>query len=236
MWDRQDQRHWEEVMQQYANIADILEATPYRYNPNYLTDYRIYQWGLSPEIFDRLQTFRKTGKTIRNLNQFQEITGLEDSIVQRLKHQLNFPAPRKTFRAKPVEKKLVKKAINTATDEDLQKVKGIGAVRAARNIKYKNYLEGFSSLDQLDEVYGLPAEVVDALKKQFEVLIPAKIHRRAFAQITLDSLSKLPYLSWKKARQLIGLRSQYPQLPLDSLWRYSRLSAGEIQRIKLYLY
>ena len=38
-------------------------------------------------------------------------------------------------------------------------------MRCARIIKYKNYLEGFSSLDQLDEVYGLPAEVVDALKK-----------------------------------------------------------------------
>ncbi|MEL0263080.1 MAG: hypothetical protein VW933_06955, partial [Flavobacteriaceae bacterium] len=103
------QRHWEEVMQQYVKIADTLEATPYRYNPNYLTDYRIYQWGLSAEIFDRLQAFRKTGKTIRNLNQFQEITGLEDSIVQRLKHQLNFPAPRKTFRAKPVVKNLSKR-------------------------------------------------------------------------------------------------------------------------------
>ena len=124
-------------MRQYANIADTLEATPYRYNPNYLTDYRIYQWGLSPEIFDRLQTFRKTGKTIRNLNQLQEITGLEDSIVQRLKHQLNFPAPKKTFRSKPAVKKLVKKAINTATDEDLQKVKGIWAVLATRIINTK---------------------------------------------------------------------------------------------------
>jgi hypothetical protein len=109
VWDRQDQRHWEEVMQQYANIADTLEATPYRYNPNYLTDYRIYQWGLSPEIFDRLQTFRKTGKTIRNLNQFQEITGLEDSIVQRLKHQLNFLPQGKPFAPSPSKKNLSKR-------------------------------------------------------------------------------------------------------------------------------
>jgi hypothetical protein len=62
VWDRQDQRHWEEVMQQYANIADTLEATPYRYNPNYLTDYRIYQWGYHPKSLTVYKPLEKREK------------------------------------------------------------------------------------------------------------------------------------------------------------------------------
>ena len=55
--------------------------------------------------------------------------------------------------------------INTASSEELQTLKGIGAQRAEKIIQYRNQHGAFRSLDDLTQVPGLGDKIVDGLRK-----------------------------------------------------------------------
>jgi DNA uptake protein ComE-like DNA-binding protein len=54
--------------------------------------------------------------------------------------------------------------INRSDSATLIKLPGIGPVLSARIIKYRRLLGGYSSIDQLKEVYGLPVETFELIK------------------------------------------------------------------------
>jgi len=54
--------------------------------------------------------------------------------------------------------------INISDSAALEKLYGIGPVLSARILKYRRLLGGFARIDQLKEVYGLPAETYEAIK------------------------------------------------------------------------
>ena len=54
------------------------------FNPNFVTDYKGYQIGMTTIEIDRLHAFRKKNKYINSTLQFQEVTGISDSVDQRL--------------------------------------------------------------------------------------------------------------------------------------------------------
>ncbi|MDG1919623.1 MAG: hypothetical protein P8I75_00220 [Flavobacteriaceae bacterium] len=86
--------------QSYQTQLDSLRIkentqTPivYQYNPNYLTDYRAYTLGLPPEAFDKLLRYRQTNSYVNTPKQFQEVTRLLDSLMEKLLPQLKFSKP-----------------------------------------------------------------------------------------------------------------------------------------------
>lgn len=54
--------------------------------------------------------------------------------------------------------------LNTSDSASLVRLPGIGPVLSARIIKYRRLLGGFARIEQLKEVYGLPAETFEAIK------------------------------------------------------------------------
>ena len=122
------------------------------FNPNYLTDYRAYVLGIEKNTIDRLFAFRKSGKFINSAAEFKRITQMEDSLFESIKPFLKFPNFTK-YKKEKVFKNL-KKDINEVEEFDFLKVKGIGKVLSSRIVKYRKYIKGFSTLDQLYEVYG----------------------------------------------------------------------------------
>jgi DNA uptake protein ComE-like DNA-binding protein len=95
--------------------------------------------------------------------------------------------------------------INRADSADLLPLPGIGPVFAGRIIKYRNLLGGYVSVDQLAEVYGMPGETIDLLRKH--VFIDSLAIRR----IRLDSASfrellRHPYLEYEDVKALVEYR------------------------------
>ena len=147
------------------------------FNPNYITDYKGAQLGMSLVEIDKLLAFRKTGKFINSRKEFQKVTTISDALLNSISPYFKFPnwvvernqnmqlsSSRDTrLFAKKSKYILTSTDINLAVKEDLKTINGIGEKLSERIIKYRSKLQGFSSLKQLYEVWGLDTEVVDKL-------------------------------------------------------------------------
>lgn len=227
--------------QSYQTQLDSLRIkenaqTPivYQYNPNYLTDYRAYTLGLPPEAFDKLLRYRQTNSYVNTPKQFQEVTKLSDSLMEKLLPQLKFSKP--LFKSKTKNRIVLKKDINKASASDFQEVSGIGAVLSERIIKYRSFLSGFSVLEQCYEVYGLDSLVVQRLWERFEIQSLPEIERLDLTTVSLQELEQIPYLNHADARKIIAHRTKNKGISTATLSELFVNSPNKLQRIKLYLY
>lgn len=140
---------------------------------------------------------------------------------------------------KPKPKPKVKKEIeiidiNSAKAEDLMQVQGIGPSYSNRIIKFRDLLGGFTSIDQLQEVYGLPSETVDELSSHLTIATPPmKI------KINSDSakvLARHPYISYDLAWVIINYRKQNGDIgSSDDLKKIKALDEETFLQLKPYI-
>ena len=204
------------------------------FNPNYLTDYRAYVLGIDKNTIDRLFSFRKSGKFINSAAEFKRITQMEDSLFEAIKPFLKFPNFTK-YKKEKVFKNL-KKDINEVEEYDFLKVKGIGKVLSSRIVKYRKYIKGFSTLDQLYEVYGLDSLVVDNVKNHFEIQKLPELKKIKISEASLYDLSRVPYINKEESTEIIKLRTRQKKIILEDLFHITGFDSLKISRISLYLY
>ena len=63
----------------------------YPFNPNFITDYKGYQLGMSVPEIDRLLEFRKTNKYVNSAQEFQKVTQVSDSLLATISPYFKFP-------------------------------------------------------------------------------------------------------------------------------------------------
>lgn len=224
---------------------EVKKDSVFAFNPNFITDYRGYVLGLTTEEIDRLHTFRKQGKFIYSIAEFQQITQVSDSLLALISPYFKFPEWVKNTQKqnKSPDKisfvptsKIPKKDLNTATEEDLMKIYGIGKVLSQRILKYKQRIQGFSEISQLKEVYGLEEEVVERIMLQFEIQKLPSIEKQDINTIGLYELAKIPYMNFDLAKKLIGLRSEVGNIHhFNDLLQIEGFDEVKIKRIQLYL-
>ena len=158
-------------------LIEIENRKPkiYPFNPSFITDYKGYKLGMSTQEIDRLLTFRKQGKYINSAKQFQQVTGISDSLLTKLKPYFKFPDwitnKKKSTHYKSKNNSFTgkKKNINQATVIELQQISGIGIKLSKRIIKFRNSIGGYQTKEQLTKVYGLKLEVVTAILKRYYI-------------------------------------------------------------------
>ena len=204
------------------------------FNPNYLTYYHAYVLGIEKNTIDRLFAFRKSGKFINSAAEFKRITQMEDSLFEAIKPFLKFPNFTK-YKKEKVFKNL-KKDINEVEEFDFLKVKGIGKVLSSRIVKYRKYIKGFSTLDQLYEVYGLDSLAVDNVKNHFEIQKHPELKKIKISEASLYDLSRIPYINREESTEIIKLRTRQKKIILEDLFHITGFDSLKISRISLYLY
>jgi competence protein ComEA len=68
--------------------------------------------------------------------------------------------------------------INTANEQELVTVKGIGAKRAQAIVEYRNQNGAFNSVDDLSKVKGFSAKTVEKMKDELTVSEPPKAAKK----------------------------------------------------------
>ena len=110
---------------------------------------------------------------MNSAKEFQKVTGVSDSLLTVIQPLFKFPEWTKNSQktaVKPKAKPNAVKDLNTVTETQLQKIRGIGKVLAKRIVKYRTSLGGFRHNHQLYKVYYLDTIVANRVLEKYQVL------------------------------------------------------------------
>jgi len=220
----------------------------YPFNPNFISDYKGYKLGMSVEEIDRLMAFRKENKYVNSAEEFQKVTRISDSLLNKISPLFKFPdwkqnknkynAERKDFDIKsfPKKEKLVILDINVATQEDLMKIYGIGEGLSSRILKQKEILGSFVSMEQMKDIWGLSPEVINELNIHFKAIIPSNLKKINVNEASLKELAQFSYFKYGLAKQIITYRSMNGNFNnIEDLAKIKDFPVEKAKIISLYL-
>jgi DNA uptake protein ComE-like DNA-binding protein len=220
----------------------------YPFNPNYISDYKGYKLGMSVQEIDRLLAYRKQNKFVNSADEFQKVTGISDSLLKTMVSYFKFPdwvnqkrksysnSASDTFVTFSKKKKINIQDINTAGSEDLEKIFGIGEVTAKRILSFKERFGAFVSMEQLNDIWGLSAEVVANLQEHFEIKTLTGIKKLDINNASINELAQFPYFKYALAKQIVIYRSMNgPIVETADLTKIKGMPNDKIKIIALYL-
>jgi DNA uptake protein ComE-like DNA-binding protein len=235
---------FQQEMDSLKNV-ETAKSTPkiYPFNPNFITDFKGHQLGMSTDEIDKLLAFRSQRKFINTTKQFQEITGVNDSLLAKISPYFKFPdwitsgkTAEKQSTKKTIDKSIVKKDLNVASAEDLETINGIGEKLAKRIIDYRTKLKGFSFNDQVFEVWALDKAVADKVLQHFEVVKPPSIKKININTATFKEVLSIVYLDYELTKKIFNYKNQVAEIQsIEDLKKIDGFPLEKFNRIALYL-
>lgn len=226
----------------------------YPFNPNYITDFRGYQLGMSIEEIDRLHKFRKQNKWINSVKQFQQVTKISDSLLAKISLYFKFPdwvtkqkkykevlnritfQKQENYQKNNIKKEPTTTDINQASAEDFATIKGIGKKFSKRIVKYRTRLQGFSYEYQLYEVWNVDKEVIKELLKKFKIVEKPLIKKLNVNTASFREVLKNPYIDYELCKKIFNYRDEVAELQdISELKKIDGFPINKYERIILYL-
>lgn len=217
----------------------------YPFNPNYISEFKAYTLGLSVEEYDKLTAFREKDKWINSVSDFQQVTGVSDSLLEIISKNFKFPDWINNRRPKAKTRNYTfgtelsysaKTDLNLTTSMKLQEVSGIGEVLSARIITYRDKVGGFANDDQLYAVYGLKEEVIRRIKQRFTVKTPVALSTMDINKVSASDIATVPGINFDLAKEIwefVRLREGIEDLA--QLQKIEGLTPQKLRVIRLYL-
>ena len=186
---------------------------------------RIY--GMTNELWERISPYIRIDRKYQYVEPLTDerpvrsrVGVLEDRYLNR--DTLRFPLKLK-------EGETV--ALNTADTTALKRIPGVGSYYARRIVYYRSQLGGFASLDQLQEIEGLPEGVEEWVRIDTTGLRKIDVNHA-----TKSQLVRHPYLGGYRAGDIWQWRHNYGSLrSIDDLRRLPNFTESDIERLKPYL-
>ncbi len=220
----------------------------YPFNPNFITDFKGYKLGMTVEQIDKLLSFRKQNKYVNSASEFQQVTGVSDSLLDMISPYFKFPDwvnnkkiyPKSTWidysKATSAKKeKAIVIDINTATKEELMKIYGIGDAISDRILKQKVAFGEFVSMEQMNDVWGLSPEVIEKLQQSFKIGFNPKPKKININSSSIKELGQFPYFRYPISKNIVTFRSMNGDIKLADLTKIKDFPVDKIQIIALYL-
>jgi DNA uptake protein ComE-like DNA-binding protein len=217
----------------------------YPFNPNFISDEKAYRFGMTLNQIQRLRDFRKQGKFANSVKEFQQVTGISDSILKVMAPQFKFPDwvtnpstanySKSNWKVFPKKQAIAILDINQATKEDLMKVVGIGDAISDRIIKQKELLGGFVSMDQMTEIWGLSPEVIYDLNKYFVIKSNPNNKKININSASIKELGQFYYFRYPLSKNIVTYRSMNGAIKIEDLSNIKGFPLDKIKIIALYL-
>ncbi len=228
----------------------------FSFDPNTITHEQALELGLPEKIAKNIINYRNKGGKFKKPEDFKKLYGLTETDYNRLLPYITIEpgliASGKTDERvekmefttfdndAPIDKSAQKKFtidINTATPADWDKLRGIGETYANMIVNYRTKLGGFTHVEQVKEVRGLPPEVYDQIAPFLINQNPTAIktiHLNTADELTL---SKHPYIDKLVAQSLVNMRLQHGHFKSVSDIKKSKLVDETLyQKIAPYLH
>lgn len=135
---------------------------------------------------------------------------ISDQFFEMIKDSLYYPEKPayQPFEKQTYEPKAIARIeLNTATEEELMTIRGIGEFFAKNIVKKRNELGGFRKAEQLMEVWKFDQEKLDAIAP-FITVDPQLVKLININTATAEELKKHPYFTWNIANSIVKMRTQ----------------------------
>lgn len=242
----------EQQLVQFQEKIDSIKLTSsevsvvkiFPFNPNLITDYKGYTLGMSLEEIDRLNAYRAGDKWVNSSEDFQLVTKISDSLLEKISPYFKFPdwvtserSSSKTKVSNSIQKAFKDKIdLNTATAQELTLVKGIGEVLSGRIVNYRNKIGGFVDDLQLKDIYGLNYELREEIQSHYTVKSQPEIKILNINEASVLELSSIPYINYELAREIVNYRLLHERISnFEELSKIKEFPSEKIDRIALYL-
>ncbi len=215
----------------------------YPFNPNYISDYKGGRLGMSLQEIDRLHAFRKKGLFVNSAKEFQQVTRISDSLLESMAPYFKFPAwvvkrqqELAGNRYVPVQRKASTRDINSASPQDLVTIIGVEALLADRIVAYREKLQGFTTIEQLYEVWDLDVEIGLRIARYFNQISTPIIQKINLNTATFKEVLALPYIDYELCKKLFDYRDEVAELQqIEEIKNIAQFPMEKYARIVLYL-
>lgn len=195
------------------------------FDPDTLTAKHWQELGLSSKQAEVLLNYKEQIGGFHNIDQLYKAFVLDSVKVNEWKPYL-------VFNRKAIKPTL---ELNSATQDQLVKLKGIGPKLSERIIKYRDGLGGFYTVNQLNEVFGIPPETISAITPLCFVN-KDKIKQININTVDLEQLRSHLYIDYKTAQVILNYRDQHG--PFSDVHEFKKIKALDddfIKKITPYL-
>ncbi|MFL1897380.1 helix-hairpin-helix domain-containing protein [Aquimarina sp. 2-A2] len=208
------------------------------FNPNFISDYKGYVLGLSPEHLERLRSYRAKGQWVNSPAEFKKVTLIPDSLLIQIAPLFKFPIFKHV--QKRTQKSVLsfdqKKELNTVTSETLITELNIPDFIAERIVKYRKGIGGFVSDKQLEDVHGLYARQRTTILSHYTVKQSPLKKRIVLSGASVKDLMKVPYIDFESAIRIRDYQKANGNIKdFKELEKIGEFHFEKIDKIALYL-
>lgn len=191
----------------------------FRFNPNTVSVEDLQRLGFSEKQALAIDSYRQKGGRFRRKEDFAKSYVVADSVYDRLEPYITIP----------------KLDINKADSTALLDLPGIGPYFAGKIVSYRASLRGYSTPEQLMEIYHFDREKYDGLKDLITCSDPEPYPIWTLSE---DELSKHPHISRTEAHSIVLYREHHTpsECTFEGLRKAGTLSqehAGKLSLCKL---
>ena len=199
--------------------------TLFYFDPNNINAKEAEKLGITKKQFSNLLNYRKAGGYFNKASDISKLYTFDESLCKQLIPYIRLD---KNIRAFSLE-------LNTATEKDFERIKGVGKKLAQRIVHFRKALGGFVDKKQLYEVYGLEAKIVDKIIVNITV-DESKINHLLLNKARENEFKKHPYVSLADAKAIIAYREQNGMFTdIDGIDQIDIISSENRKKIKPYL-
>ena len=232
-----------------THLTDKLFA----FDPNYADSATLLKLGLSNWQVSNMMKYRRNGGKWRSAEDFQRLYGLSENDFQKLKPYVRIAPQDRRAKYIPFDKtdypntikgevphyeKIEKLQEGTTLDlaeadtAELKKIPGIGSYYASKIVKYRERLGGFVSINQLEEIEGLPPNMA----RWFTLTNKPTVKRIRINHASFKELVRHPYLDYEQTKDIVNHIRQYgPIRSLHELRLYKEFDEKDFQRLMPYI-
>lgn len=224
----------------------------FAFNPNTADSATFVKLGLRPYVARNILKYREKGGNFKTAEAFSKVYGIASDKFEELKPYIQIPTVEKIqetvvneivveadaeTRAFPTQLKsdeIVE--LNLADTTMLKQVRGIGTVFARRIVSYRNVLGGYSSVEQLKEVWGMTDETYEKISP-FLSIDEKQITKIDVNRASIEKLRKHPYIkSFQRAKAIYEYRRKKEKLNnINQLKHLEEFTAKDWKKLEPYL-
>ena len=214
-----------------------FSCPPHKFDPNTYSESDWLNLGLSKKQVAIVLKFTERG--IYSNDQLQKIFVIPPQLFELIKdstfytkkafgkdHLQNFQSEKKAKIAVNV---------NTANQEELESIPGVGSFYAKNIIQYRDRLGGFVKKEQLLEVWKMDLDKYNAIE-EFIFINAKDIREIHLNNTTAEELKQHPYFNWNIANSIVKMKTQKTAFKsIDEIKESVLIDEEFFEKIKPYL-